>query len=100
MDLVFSDEGNPSMTSDGRINFEKDALMCTRIQELERYKDSKYDFIAVEPLFSYLSELPALEENDLYKLSLERQPRQSSAQPERKLESRHSRMSIIKKSSS
>ena len=81
MDMVFADEGNTSMTSDGRINFEKDALICARIQELERYQNSRYDFIAVEPLFSYLSELPALEENYLYKLSLERQPRQATSAP-------------------
>jgi len=80
-DLTFIGDGNPdTKTVDNRqlINFVKHRLLFQTIQEFCMYQDTKREEIeAKEPLYTYLYELPALDESSLYSLSLEREPRES-----------------------
>jgi len=74
IDLTFIDEGNPSVR-DGMINFQKQQLVSKILTEIEHRQQSKYSLKPSQPLLSYLSDLPHLETNDLYTLSMIREPR-------------------------
>jgi hypothetical protein len=73
-DLTFIDEGNGDMVN-GMINFEKREMIHRVISDLQHYQHNRYKFPAVEPLCTFLSELPASSEKKLYDLSLQREPR-------------------------
>lgn len=45
------------------------------IDEINTYQQDKYDFPVDHPVLSALQELPFNNEEDLYKLSLQREPR-------------------------
>lgn len=77
-DITFIDDGNPDYVTVGNkklINFDKWRLIYVAIQQIRSYQQSKFNFGRHEPLTSFLVELPALGEHELYKLSLEREPR-------------------------
>jgi len=83
-DLTFIDEGNPNIIEDRQnpekpkvINFEKHLMIYRAIEEaLQFQKNSDFGKIhKTDPLFTFLFELPVLHEEELYKLSLEREPR-------------------------
>lgn len=83
-DLTFIEDGNPDTRTDaaGRqlINFKKREMVHRVIQEMQDLQSVDYGasfdtFEVQEPLYSYLLELPFLEENQTYSLSLEREPR-------------------------
>jgi len=80
-DLTFMEDGNPdTVDRDTRhqlINFQKHMMIYKSIDALLRYQNSAdYASIAkAEPLYTFLYELPTLDENALYSLSLEREPR-------------------------
>lgn len=48
--------------------------VCT---EIRVYQQTPYNLVVVEPLATFLEELPVCEANDLYALSIEREPRDS-----------------------
>jgi len=77
-DLTFMDEGNPDFINVGDlklINFPKHYLVHSTIKKVQQYQSGKYDIEAREPLYSFLYQLPGLEEKELYAFSLEREPR-------------------------
>lgn len=61
------------------INFEKRGLVHKIISNIQDYQQQSYKFPVVEPLHTFLLELPSLPDGTLYKLSLVREPRQESA---------------------
>jgi len=83
-DLTFMEDGNPDLLDrEGRslLNFPKHMMIYKAIDSLLRYQHSA-DYKSLpktEPLYTFLYELPALDENVLYALSLEREPRNASA---------------------
>jgi hypothetical protein len=102
-DLVFIEDGNPD-ESDGLVNFYKvrhpvslhtlvhivltqlsfhrfdrqqqRQLVYRVIQEVQQYQQTKYTFVAKEPLKTFLTTLPFLGDKQLYDLSLEHEPRE------------------------
>lgn len=82
-DLIFSEDGNDTMTVDGRINFSKCAIVCQTINQIRIFQNIPRSFCVVEPLNSFLSELPELSETEFYNLSLKREPRLRPSQPTR-----------------
>jgi len=80
-DIALMEDGNDSITADGRINFAKNVIICDRIAELQQYQNTRYPYCASEPLFSFLSELPALDDTPMYDLSLAREPRETHREP-------------------
>jgi len=76
-DLTFIGDGNPDSFGE-LINFKKRELECRVLQEIELYQHTTYPIEPKEPLFSYLLELPFLEEDCLYNLSLKREPRNAT----------------------
>lgn len=77
MDLTFIEDGNPSQTSSGMINFAKRAKAATVIQDLQRYQASHYSFQPVPELQDYLigCAQAADDINDKHDRSLELEPR-------------------------
>ena len=82
-DLTFIEDGN----SDGSptagsafINFRKRELVSRVFQEIEIFQQSPYPLKPQEPLRTYLAELPYLDVESLYALSLQREPRNATFQ--------------------
>jgi len=75
-DLTFIEDGNPE--SANFINFRKRELVSRILQEIQDFKLLSYNFETIEPLRTYLIELPFMDEDSLYKLSLQREPRNST----------------------
>eukprot|EP01128_Nolandella_sp_AFSM9_P006722 TRINITY_DN3523_c0_g1_i1.p1 TRINITY_DN3523_c0_g1~~TRINITY_DN3523_c0_g1_i1.p1 ORF type:complete len:1339 (+),score=367.76 TRINITY_DN3523_c0_g1_i1:157-4173(+) len=79
-DLTFMEDGNPDVVErDGKevINFPKHYMIHKTIDRLLRYQGSlDYSYInRAEPIFTFVYELASLNENELYHLSLAREPR-------------------------
>lgn len=75
-DLTFIEEGNPD-NSKGFIFFAKRLRVSRVLEQIEHYQSSPYNLVPCEPVFSYLQELPGLDDDALYQLSLIREPRES-----------------------
>ena len=73
-DLVFIDEGNQD-DNDYGINLEKRKLVYATVEDLQLYQGSRFGFPILQPLNQYLSWIPSLNDSQLYKLSLAREPR-------------------------
>lgn len=73
-DLTFIEDGNPD-TIDGQINFKKRELIFKVIQEVQLYQSQPYTYPVVEPIATFLADLPNLGEKDLHELSLLLEPR-------------------------
>jgi len=81
-ELTFIEDGNPDLISGPNkkllINFQRHVMVYKAIHELLQYQ-TKARFGNLigrkEPVFTFLFELPFLGEEELYKLSLEREPR-------------------------
>ena len=84
-DLTFMEDGNPDFVKDNLINFEKRKLIYSVIAEVARYQSQPYAFPVLEPIFTFLTELPSFSEKEMYKLSLTYEPRVtgSAAPPEK-----------------
>jgi len=68
-DLTFIEEGNPDNIDD-KINFRKREQVYTSIRSLVQCQTSAYDFSIVEPIHTFLLELPYNNnETELYELS-------------------------------
>jgi len=77
-DLTFMDEGNPDtveVESQTLVNFTKYSLVVRTIKRIQSYQGQKSDYQVREPFYTYLREVPKLEEKELYELSLIREPR-------------------------
>jgi len=80
-DLIMIDEGNKNWVTkeDGTqcVNLYKQQLIHTNIKKLLMYQQTPpvVDVAATSPIYNFLMELARLEEQELYTLSLEREPR-------------------------
>jgi len=77
-DLTFMEDGNPDKIGH-LINFQKRELICRVISEIQACQQVKYDFPIVEPIHTLLSELPSSSPDELYQLSLLREPRDQNS---------------------
>eukprot|EP01125_Pyxidicula_operculata_P020760 TRINITY_DN7762_c0_g1_i1.p1 TRINITY_DN7762_c0_g1~~TRINITY_DN7762_c0_g1_i1.p1 ORF type:complete len:1452 (+),score=359.51 TRINITY_DN7762_c0_g1_i1:18-4373(+) len=82
-DLTFIEDGNVDevLSDEGKtlINFSKHHMLYKAIDELLKFQIFSSDFSKIprkEPVFTFLFELAVLDEEDLYKLSLEREPKE------------------------
>lgn len=77
MDLTFIEDGNPSQSSSGMINFSKRTKAATVIHDLQRYQATDYALQPVPELQDYLVSCAqaADEINDKHERSLELEPR-------------------------
>lgn len=73
-DLTFIEDGNQNFL-DGLINFKKRQMVYKIIADIQLYQQDKYDISPNPNILSFLSKLDFKDENDLYKLSLIREPR-------------------------
>jgi len=75
-DLTFSEDGNPDTvpsTKDANIqliNFTKRELICQLVSSVQNFQSQPYIFPVVEPIHTFLRELPSLDDKSLYALSL------------------------------
>lgn len=76
-DLTFIEDGNAD-TSDDTINFRKRELVGRVLQDIQVFQQTPYKIEATEPLSTYLIELPFMDQEVLYTLSLQREPRNST----------------------
>ncbi|EFA76205.1 Ras guanine nucleotide exchange factor [Heterostelium album PN500] len=76
-DLTFMEDGNPDKIGH-MINFQKRELICRVITEVQTFQQTKYDYPIVEPIHTLLLELPSSSDNELYQLSLLREPRETN----------------------
>jgi len=81
-DLTFLEDGNPDeIIREGNppirlINFSKHYMIYRAIDQLRKYQTSaKFNVEKREPMFSFLYELAVLTEEELYQLSMNREPR-------------------------
>jgi len=75
-DLIFIEDGNPD-TIDGLINFSKRQLLYKVIEEMQQYQLKPYDIKQDLSIAPFVQTIFKYDENHLYKLSLEREPRGS-----------------------
>lgn len=95
-DLTFIDEGNPNYVEVANlqgINFQKFSMIVRSIKKIMLYQviflysnrlifisqENRMRFPVKEPYYSFLKDLPMLQEKELYELSLQREPRNSLA---------------------
>lgn len=77
-DITFIEDGNPDFLEvDGEnlINFKKRELIYRVIDEIQRYQQTPYKTQVDPTVLSALQELPFNNDDDLYALSLQREPR-------------------------
>jgi len=77
-DLTFIEDGHPDfLEGSGKyINFIKCRQMAVVIQDIQQYQQKCYSFHQVPIIYDYLNKLEHLDEDALYNLSLEAEPRQ------------------------
>jgi son of sevenless-like protein len=78
-DLTFLEEGNPDLTSDGQVNWQKRTLMARVLSEHTEYQRlSNYEIEESELLNTFLTAITAAyKKHDYYELSLELEPRRA-----------------------
>ena len=77
-DLVYIDENADFIGEQQLINIRKHQLVSTSIGALLQYQSVEGDSVSLEkiqPLYTFLSALPYLSDKEMYKISLEREPR-------------------------
>jgi len=72
-DITFIEDGNPDYVQ-GLINYRKRELVYSVIREIQQYQQQSYTYGIVN-IAHFLTELPSNDENYLYDLSLQREPR-------------------------
>jgi len=75
-DLTFIEDGNPDRIGD-LINWQKRELEFKVIVEIQQYQAQPYKFPVVEPINTFLTELPSMTDKELYDLSISLEPRES-----------------------
>ena len=79
-DLTFIEDGNPDFLTNEKthqefIHMEKHNLLSNAIRSTTAFQSSDFKISVRDPAYTFLHELPCLDEQLLYKLSLEREPR-------------------------
>jgi len=77
-DLVFIDENPDVLQPSGLINFDKWYRVAAVVREIQKFQVTSYAFRTVPEITRMLSDLPVLQENDLYTLSLKCEERAKS----------------------
>ena len=74
-DVTFIEDGNLDYIK-GLVNYRKRELIYNVIRDIQQFQPKGYPFEFVDNIAHYLTELPVIsDENDLYNLSLLREPR-------------------------
>ena len=73
-DLTFTEDGNRDLI-EGKINLKKRRMVFGIMQSLLQFQAVPYPFEVENPAFTLVSEVPALDEEQLYQCSLRREPR-------------------------
>jgi len=68
-------EENPKL-----INWEKRQMLYRTISDIHMQQKQTFLFPSVEPIFTFLTELPRLDDKELYELSIIREPKGSEQQ--------------------
>ncbi|KAK4294571.1 hypothetical protein Pmani_032802, partial [Petrolisthes manimaculis] len=78
-DLSFIEEGTPNFTDDGLLNFSKMRMIAHVIREIRHFQQTPYKIEYKQRVAGYLLD-PSLQLNDedLYRLSLDLEPRRST----------------------
>ncbi|XP_065221705.1 ras-specific guanine nucleotide-releasing factor 2-like isoform X3 [Planococcus citri] len=77
-DLSFIEEGTPNFTEDGLLNFSKMRMIAHVIREVRCYQDTRYSIEHNPKVSSYLlNKSLLLDDEELYRRSLELEPRTS-----------------------
>jgi len=76
-DLTFIEDGNPDEVQ-GMVNYFKRTLVFDVIKAVRRYQTTCYNLKMVPQMQRYLDGLPRLDEDEMYKISLELEPRNTS----------------------
>jgi RasGEF domain/RasGEF N-terminal motif len=85
MDLTFIDDGNDDEV-DGMINLGKAKLTGKNISQLLKFqKKTPFRIAEMEPLYSFVEEMPLLGLDELYNLSLQIEPRAPAGKKEKPL---------------
>lgn len=74
-DLTFIDDGNPDLLN-GKINFIKRRKLAKRIRDIQTYQQTPYYIERIPEICEYIEKYKSVEENEMYKMSLEIEPRQ------------------------
>jgi len=76
-DLTFAEDGNRDFITedDKTINWTKRELIGKIVMEVQEFQQKPFPYPTVEPINTFLTELPHLEDNDLYDLSFVREPK-------------------------
>lgn len=86
IDLTFIDDGNDDLV-DGLINVEKAKLTADNITQLLVFQQTAaYQIRELEPLYSFLQEMPLLNEDELYNISLQLEPRAPAGKKDKQLD--------------
>lgn len=73
-DVMLIDEGNPDYIGDF-INFPKLELIYNAVRNIFNHRNIPYNIPKQDVLFNYLMALPAFDEDQLFDISLVREPR-------------------------
>ncbi|XP_011305248.1 ras-specific guanine nucleotide-releasing factor 2 [Fopius arisanus] len=77
-DLSFIEEGRPNFTEDGLLNFSKMRMISHVIREIRRFQQTPYKIEHISKVTNYLLDVTLLlDEEALYHMSLEIEPRTS-----------------------
>ncbi|XP_061932914.1 ras-specific guanine nucleotide-releasing factor 1 isoform X3 [Apis cerana] len=77
-DLSFIEEGTPTMTEEGLLNFSKMRMIAHVIREIRHFQQTPYKIELITKVTNYLLDPSLLlNEKDLYRMSLEIEPRTS-----------------------
>jgi len=75
-DLTFIEDGNPDRIRDNLINFSKRRLLYSVISKMLLYQEGReYDYHPIPAIQAVISEIPEINEKELYNVSLLREPR-------------------------
>eukprot|EP00732_Lithocolla_globosa_P000412 Lithocolla_globosa_v1_NODE_122_length_6074_cov_8.352550.p4 type:complete len:249 gc:universal NODE_122_length_6074_cov_8.352550:772-26(-) len=92
-DMVFIEEGNKDFVSNGMINFSKCYQVAKVVGEVLRYQDVSYSFMLVEEVEEAMLSKKDLDEETLYQMSLEIEPRDAQ-EPSKGLAKRMTRFAV------
>lgn len=73
-DLTFIEDGNPDMIGP-RINMFKRQLVYNIVSQVQRFQQVPYIFLPVDKIIKFLDELPVMDDEAIYQLSLKCEPR-------------------------
>ncbi|KAK7793670.1 hypothetical protein R5R35_013152 [Gryllus longicercus] len=77
-DLSFIEEGTPNFTEDGLLNFSKMRMIAHVIREIRHFQQTPYKIELIQKVTNYLLDPSLLlDDDELYRMSLEIEPRTS-----------------------